>query len=650
MEQPIWTPSKERIESAVITDFCDFLTQEDFPEFTNYDDLWTWSVESPDNFWSAFWDFSNIKGTKGKRVLVNKEDIFNATFFPDAKINFAENLLRHKGIDPAIIFHSEVGERTEWSWDQLRETVSRLQQGLISNNVGAGDRVAGLVPNTPYTIAAALAVTSIGAIWCSCSPDFGFKAAMDRISQIEPKVLFCADGYTYNGKPFSSIPTAAQLSDAIPSIKRVIVFPLNSTSADITPIRDKGEHFAEFIKPFAPKKLTFNRLNFNDPVYIMFSSGTTGMPKCIVHSIGGALLQHIKEHTMQVDMRPADRLLYFTTCGWMMWNWMISGLASGVTLVLFDGSPFYPDGYRLANIVAAERVTHFGTSAKYLASCSKAAIIPKTTHDFEALRTVLSTGSPLSAEGYDYVYDAWKQDVCLSSIAGGTDILGCFVGGSPIDPVYRGECQKRHLAMDVQVYDGNANAISCEQGELVCASPHPSMPIGFWKDTDGLRYHAAYFKKFKNIWHQGDLVELTQNLGVKFYGRSDAVLNPGGVRIGTAEIYRVVEQLDEVIEGLVIGQNWDNDQRIVLFIRLKDGLRLDDQLVKKIKSEIRTNATPRHVPAIIIAISDIPRTKSGKIAELAVRDVVHGLEIKNQDSLANPEALELYNALPQLKL
>ena len=400
---------------------------------------------------------------------------------------------------------------------------------------------------------------------------------------------------------------------------------------------------------YEAREIVFTRVNFAAPLFIMFSSGTTGLPKCIIHSVGGSLLQHMKEHQLQCDIKPGDRFFYFTTCGWMMWNWLVSGLASGATLVLFDGSPFYPDGTILADITAAEKVTHFGTSAKYIDACAKADVKPAQTHDLSALRTIMSTGSPLAPEGYDYIYKDWKADVCLSSIAGGTDILACFVGGSPISPVYRGQCQKRHLAMNTQVFDENGKALQGEPGELVCTSPHPSMPIGFWDDPDGKKYRAAYFDKFENVWRHGDWVELTAQNGMTFYGRSDAVLNPGGVRIGTAEIYRQVERIEEVLEGLVIGQQWDNDVRVVLFVRLRQGVTLDDALIKRIKTEIRQNATPRHVPAKVIAVTDIPRTKSGKITELAVRDVVHGREVKNTEAMANPEALELFKNLDALQ-
>jgi acetoacetyl-CoA synthetase len=648
MTTPIWTPSRERIDAANITLFCAQLRDKGLGDFQDYDALWDWSVTDIEAFWSAFWEFAGVVGDKGSTILASPDNLIEAQFFPQAKINYAENLLNTPNDGPAMIFHSEVGVRSEWSWKELRDTVSRLQQALRSSGVGVGDRVAGIVPNSPFTIAAALAAASLGAVWSSCSPDFGFNAAMDRISQVEPKVLFCADGYTYNGKEISCIETAEQLTKALPSVLKTVIFPLNGTAVDLSGFEAQAVRWDDYIQPFTATEIIFERVAFDAPLFIMFSSGTTGLPKCIVHSVGGTLIQHLKELKLQADLKPNDRLMYFTTCGWMMWNWMISGLGCGATLVLFDGSPFYPDGNRLADIAAAEHVTHFGTSAKYLDACSKSGIVPIKTHDLTNLRTLLSTGSPLSDAGFDYVYSAWKKDICLSSIAGGTDILGCFVGGSPISPVYRGECQKRHLGMNVQVFDEHAAPIQGAQGELVCLSPHPSMPIGFWSDEGDARYKAAYFETYENIWHQGDFVELTAHNGLRFYGRSDAVLNPGGVRIGTAEIYRIVENMDEVLEGVVIGQTVEDDQRVVLFVRLAGDAVLDEALTRKIKSLIRANATPRHVPAIILQTLDIPRTKSGKIAEIAVRDTVDGRPVKNTASLANPEALALYENLPDL--
>ena len=646
MTDLLWTPSEQRKNETLLAAFAKE-TPVEGP--LDYDRLWEWSVTNKAAFWRSVWSFCGVIGEQGDAVIENEHDVKGAVFFPDAKLNYAENLLKNSGSGPAVIFHAEDGRRIEWSWDALREKVSRLQQAFVAEGLGKGDRIAGFVPNTPDTLAMMLAATSLGAVWSSCSPDFGFNGVIDRFGQIEPKILVCADAYQYNGKTHDCMATVSELAKAMPSVKRVIVASLVAEVPDISAMPETSVLLDTIIEPYSPKALRFTRVGFNDPLFILFSSGTTGLPKCIVHSVGGAILQHTKEQQLHTDLKRGDRLFYFSTCGWMMWNWLVAGLASGATLVLFDGSPFYPDGNRLADLCAAEEVTHFGTSAKYIDACAKGGIKPNERHSFDSLRVLMSTGSPLAPEGFDYIYRDWKSDLCLSSIAGGTDIMGCFVGGSSIDPVYRGQCQKRILGMDVQVYDDEGKPTDGEPGELVCAGPHPSQPIGFWNDADGQKYHNAYFAKFDNVWHHGDWVLLTPEGGMFFYGRSDAVLNPGGVRIGTAEIYRQVERVEEVLEGLVIGQQWDNDVRVVLFVRLREGVELDEALIKRIKTEIREHATPRHVPAKIIAVADIPRTKSGKITELAVRDVVHGRAVKNTEAMANPEALELYKGLEELQ-
>jgi len=585
--QPLWTPSSDRVKSSLLAKFIADTSVRSGNALPDYDQVWNWSVSDPEGFWDAFWDFCSVVGDKTGPVLREDGPLIDAQFFPECKINFAENLLAHTTDAPCIIFHSENGDRVEWSWDDLKLRVSKLQQALMAEGIVAGDRVAGFLPNLPETIAAMLAVTSLGGVWSSCSPDFGFNGVKDRFGQIEPKVLFTADAYHYNGKIHSSLEVAAELAAAIPSIQKVIVIPYVEATADISILGGKGAHWADVLGHYGPRDIAYTRMDFNAPLYIMFSSGTTGLPKCIVHSVGGALLQHLKEHQFQCDVHPGDRLFFFTTCGWMMWNWLVTGLASGATLILYDGSPFYPDGNVLTDLAVAEKITHFGTSAKYIDACAKAGIKPAKTHDLSTLRTIMSTGSPLAPEGFDYIYSDWKSDVCLSSVAGGTDIMACFVGGSPISPVYRGQCQKRQLGMNVQVFDENGKAVQGVPGELVCTSPHPSMPIGFWDDPDRKRYHAAYFEKFDNVWYHGDWVELTTEGGMIFFGRSDAVLNPGGVRIGTAEIYRQVERIEEVLEGLVIGQQWDYDVRVVLFVRLREGVTLDEALIKCIKTEIR---------------------------------------------------------------
>ena len=645
MTDQIWQPDQAIAEQTLLSDYMHFLAEDGYGSFADYDALWQWSVDDLSSFWRSVWVFGDIIGEPGDVSYAADDEIRKARFFPKARLNYAENMLRYQGAEEAICFVREDGARESWSHDALRDEVSRLQQALAARGVGKGDRIAALVPNTPQAIAFMLAAASLGAIWASCSPDFGFAAAMDRLAQINPKILLAADGYLYNGKEFSSIPLAQQLKEAIDSLQEVVVFELIGKDSDAHGGLCSWERF---IAPYEAQELRFEPMPFEAPLYVMFSSGTTGLPKCIVHSVGGVLLQHKKELLLHGDLREGDRLFYFTTCGWMMWNWSISALMCGASLVLYDGSPFYPDATRFAKIIESEQVTHFGTSAKYIDACAKAGLVAKQVADLSALRMIFSTGSPLSAEGFDYIYDQWSADLCLASIAGGTDILGCFVGGSPISPVYRGQCQKRLLGMNVAVFNEDGKAVIDEKGELVCLSAHPSMPVYFWHDEDGARYQKAYFARFENVWHHGDCVALTQQGGMIFYGRSDATLNPGGVRIGTAEIYRQVEALDQVLEAVVIGQDWQGDQRVVLFVKLRDGLALDDDLVTQIKSQIRRNATPRHVPAVILAVKDIPRTKSGKITELAVRDIVQGKPIDNEGALANPEALAYFRDLPEL--
>ncbi|MCB1909646.1 MAG: acetoacetate--CoA ligase, partial [Rhodocyclaceae bacterium] len=516
-----------------------------------------------------------------------------------------------------------------------------------AEGVGVGDRVAGFVPNMPETIAATLAATSLGATWSSCSPDFGVRGVVDRFGQIEPTVLFCADGYHYAGKQIDSLGRVAEFVAELPTLKKVVVWPYTRDSYDVSGIPN-AVTLADFIKPYPAGEIDFVQVPFNQPLFIMFSSGTTGVPKCIVHGVGGTLLQHLKEHQLQTDVKAGDRLFYFTTCGWMMWNWLISGLGSEATLLLYDGSPFHPSGNILFDYADAEQMTVFGTSAKYIDACAKAELKPVETHSLASVRTMTSTGSPLVPEGFAYVYDAIKRDVCLSSISGGTDILSCFVLGCPILPVHAGEIQCKGLGMAVEVFDDDGRPVIGEKGELVCTRPFPSMPLGFWNDADGSRYRAAYFERFDEVWCHGDFCEQTEHGGLIIHGRSDATLNPGGVRIGTAEIYRQVEKLDEVVESLVIGQDWERDVRVVLFVKLREGIALDDALVDRIRQTIRANTTPRHVPARVLQVADIPRTKSGKIVELAVRNVVHGRPVKNIEALANPEALAYFAERPEL--
>ncbi|HUN49341.1 MAG TPA: acetoacetate--CoA ligase [Stellaceae bacterium] len=650
MTKPLWQPSAAQIAAANLTRFMREATRRwkrDLPDFAA---LYRWSVERPEEFWVSLWEFSGvIAETRGERVLVDGEKMPGARFFPDARLNFAENLLRARDGADAIVFWGEDKVKRRFTRAQLYDAVSQMAQALQADGVGVGDRVAGYLPNMAETVIAMLAATSIGATWSSCSPDFGVKGVVDRFGQIEPKVLVLAEGYFYNGKAFDCLEKAREILQQLPSVKRVVVVPYTREAPSLGGVRD-AVLLPDYLAPHRPGPIAFARLPFDHPLYIMYSSGTTGVPKCIVHGAGGTLLQHLKEHRLHSDVRAGDRVFYFTTCGWMMWNWLASALASEATLLLYDGSPFHPSGNILFDYADQEGMTLFGTSAKYIDACHKANLEPKKTHKLSTVRVMTSTGSPLAPESFDYVYEKVKSDLCLASISGGTDIVSCFVLGNPIGPVWRGEIQTRGLGLAVDVFDDAGKPAPVgEKGELVCTKPFPCMPVGFWNDPQGQRYHDAYFARFPNIWCHGDYAAMTEHGGLVIYGRSDTVLKPGGVRIGTAEIYRQVEQVPEVLEAIVIGQDWDNDVRVVLFVKLREGLVLEDALVQKIRQKIRDNATPRHMPAKVIQVADIPRTKSGKIVELAVRDVVHGRAIKNVEALANPEALGLYRDLPQLK-
>ncbi|MGQ0511508.1 MAG: acetoacetate--CoA ligase [Betaproteobacteria bacterium] len=626
-EQPLWRPSPEQAAQTLIARFMAQTGNAD------YAGLHRWSIEHSEDFWNKVWDFAGVRGTKGARTLVDGRQMPGAKWFPDGRLNFAENLLRDRDQTNAIVFWGEDRIKRRLSRNDLHDLVSRLAQALRAAGVGKGDRVAGYLPNLPEGVAAMLATASIGAIWSSCSPDFGVQGVLDRFGQIEPRVFFCADGYLYGGKQFDSTEKASEILAGLPGKPRCVTVAYTGSGAVV------GESLEAFLAPFSPGAIAFEPVEFNHPLYILYSSGTTGVPKCIVHGTGGTLLQHLKEHQLHSDVRPGDRLFYFTTLGWMMWNWLASGLASGATLLLYDGSPFVGRGRILFDLAEAEGMTHFGTSAKFIDAIAKINLKPRETHRLEKLRVMLSTGSPLVAEGYDYVYASIKQDLCLASISGGTDIVSCFVLGNPAGPVWRGEIQAKGLGLAVEVYDEAGRPLASGKGELVCTRPFTAMPIGFWNDPDGAKYRAAYFERFPNVWRHGDWCEETAHGGLVIYGRSDAVLNPGGVRIGTAEIYRQVERLDEVVESLVIGQDWAGDVRVVLFVKLREGLALDDALAGRIKQQIRANTTPRHVPDKVLQVPDIPRTRSGKIVELAVRDVIHGRPVKNQEALANPEAL-----------
>ena len=655
----LWQPSPERVTQATLTDFTRKLAAATGAAFPDYGALWRWSVANKEAFWCALWDYAGVVGTRGERTLVDGGRMPGARWFPDARLNFAENLLTRRSADDhgdALVFCGEDKVARRVSHAELVAAVSRVAAALRSHGVGSGDRVAGYLPNMPEAIIAMLGAASVGAVWSSCSPDFGVEGVLDRFGQIEPKVVFAVDGYWYNGKALPLSDKVATIVGRLPSVERVVVVahlgPEAGRPNDFAAVRG-AVGWDAWLAPHAAQPIAYARLPFDHPLYIMYSSGTTGVPKCIVHGAGGTLLQHLKEHRLHGDVKPGDRLFYFTTCGWMMWNWLVSGLASGATLLLFDGSPFADRGRILWDYAEQERMTHFGTSAKYIDAIKKIALVPSKDWELAALRTVFSTGSPLSPESFDYVYQCVKEDLCLSSISGGTDIISCFVLGAPTLPVWRGEIQCRGLAMAVDVFDEDGRLVRGEKGELVCTAPFPAMPIGFWNDPDGSKYRAAYFERFPGVWCHGDYVELTGHDGIVIYGRSDATLNPGGVRIGTAEIYRQVEQLDEIVESLVIGQDWPpnevGDVRVVLFVRLRDGLTLDSALTERIRQHIRVNTTPRHVPAKVVQVTDIPRTKSGKIVELAVRNVVHGMAVKNLEALANPESLEQFRDRDELK-
>ncbi|QJR14172.1 acetoacetate--CoA ligase [Usitatibacter palustris] len=648
VQSPLWTPSPERIANANMTAFMKFVNEQHGKSFANYDDLYRWSIDQLEDFWAAVWTFCGvIAETRGNIVLADKHKMPGARFFPEAKLNFAENLLKRRDDTDAIIFWGEDKVRRHLSSKELYDTVSRFAQALAAEGVGEGDRVAGFMPNMPESVIAMLATASLGATWTSCSPDFGVQGVCDRFGQVEPKVLVCCDGYYYNNKMVETLPRIAEIVGHLPSVKRVVVIPYISEVPDASKA-PRAVNLAEFVAPFAAGDIVFHRMPFNHPLYILYSSGTTGVPKCIVHGAGGVLLMHLKEHILQCDVKPGDRVFYFTTCGWMMWNWLVSGLAANAALLLYDGSPFLGRGNVLFDFAAAEDMTHFGTSAKFIDAIAKVKVEPQKNHRLPELRVLLSTGSPLAPEGFDYVYEKVKKDVNLASISGGTDLVACFAGGCPIRPVWRGEIQCRMLGMKVEVFDENARPVVGEKGELVCTAPFPTMPLGFWNDPGDVKYRAAYYDKYENVWRHGDWCEITKHDGLIIYGRSDAVLNPGGVRIGTAEIYRQVEKLEEVVESIVIGQDWLSDVRVVLFVRLREGLALDDALAKRIREVIRDNTTSRHVPAVILQVPDIPRTKSNKIVELAVRAIVHGEPVKNVEALANPEALEHYRNRSEL--
>ena len=647
MEQPLWQPSGERIQNANMTHFMKMVRERYGRTFADYAALHQWSIDEREKFWDTLWDFCGVIGEKGARLVADGDKMPGARFFPDGKINLAENLLRRRDTGDALVFWGEDKVKRRMSRAELYDAVSRLAQALAKEGLKPGDRVGGFLPNLPETLIAMLAVTSLGAVWSSCSPDFGVKGVVDRFGQIEPEILFVADGYHYNGKQHDSLERAAGIVAALPKLKRVIVIPYTQDNPSLAGFDSRARGYADYVKPYKAGDIAFTRMPFNAPLYVMYSSGTTGVPKCIAHGIGGTLLKHLSEEALHGDIKADDRVFFFTTCGWMMWNWLMTNLACGATLLLFDGAPTYPSANIIFDYADAEKMTHLGTSAKFIDSIAKMGLEPKKTHKLETVRIIFSTGSPLAPQSFDYIYEKVKSDVSLASMSGGTDLIGSFVGGNPMGPVWRGEIQCSLLGMAVAAFDEDGRPVIAEKGELVCTKPFPSMPIGFWNDPGDKKYFETYFAAYPNIWCHGDYIEITKHGGVIIYGRSDAVLNPGGVRIGTAEIYRQVEQLNEV-ESLVVGQDWQNDVRVVLFVRLREGVKLDQALTDRIRKQIRDNTTPRHVPAKVIAVADIPRTISGKIVELAVRNVIHDRPVKNQDALANPDALKLFAHLPEL--
>jgi acetoacetyl-CoA synthetase len=639
MAKLLWQKAESEKEKTRLFQFSQRLQKKYSQSWKSYNDFHRWSVNHREDFWLEIWEYNKVIGDKKETVLSEPDDMLSSQWFPEGRLNYAENLLSlnpQKDEQTALIFWGEDKVKKKMTFGELKALTSRLAQTLKALGIKKGDRVAGYLANQPEAVAAMLATVSLGAIWSSASPDFGVQGVVDRFGQIEPKVLFASDNYWYNGKKIDCQSKVKEIAALIPSIQKVFIVPYQNEPLS-------------FVEEYQPQPLKFERVEFSHPLFIMFSSGTTGIPKCIVHGHGGTLLQHLKEQGLHGDLQSGDRLFYFTTLGWMMWNWLMSGLASGATLLLYDGSPF-PESNKqiLFDYIEEEKCTHFGTSAKYLDAAAKSGLQPIKMHKLDQLRVIFSTGSPLSPEGFDYVYESIKKDVNLSSISGGTDIISCFVLGNPLLPVYRGEIQCKGLGMAVEVFNEEGKSVVGEKGELVCTKSFPSQPVGFWRDDEQKKYKQAYFSRFENVWCHGDYVELTERGGLIIYGRSDAVLNPGGVRIGTAEIYRQVEKLEEVAESIVVGQDWQNDVRVILFVKLKEGLALDEDLINKIKQTIRQNTTPRHVPAKILQVADIPRTKSGKIVEIAVRQVIHGEAVKNKEALANPEALEYFKNLREL--
>ncbi len=649
MAKRLWQPSEERIKNSNMYRFMEFINRRYDQSFSNYTEMYQWSIDHIADFWAACWAFTEIKASKRyTQVIDDVAKMPGAQWFEGARLNFAENLLRHRDNRTAIIFHSEDRITRRLTYAQLHDHVAGLALALKRCGIGPGDRVAAFMPNMPETIIAMLATTSLGAIWSSCSPDFGIKGVMDRFGQIQPKILFAADGYFFKGRSIDCLSRIASISKQLKSVQKLVVVPFISKDPRLNQI-DRSIRYDEFSQPITCAEINFEQLPFNHPLYIMYSSGTTGLPKCMVQSAGGILLNHFKELILHTDLKRKDTIFYFTTCGWMMWNWLVSSLGTGATLLLYDGNPFHPSPEALWRIAQNESITIFETSAGYLAALQNAKARPMETCNLKFLRTILVTGSPLSEDGFEYVYHHIKKDIQLASISGGTDLNGCFALGNPMGPVYAGELQCRGLAMKVMAFDDEGRSVNNQQGELVCTAPFPSMPIYFWDDPEGLKYHRAYFDYFPGVWRHGDFITITRRGGVIMLGRSDATLNPGGVRIGTGEIYRHIEPFLEIEDSLVVGQQWKNDVRVILFVKLVSGATLDDSLKNNIRQAIRENASPRHVPAKIIEVPDIPYTLNMKKVEMAIKKAINNERIDNKDSLRNPEVLEFYANIAELK-
>ncbi len=649
MTNPLWQPDKDRQRSSRLFEFMQYAGDIWDKEFYDYETLYQWSIQETEKFWLSVWEFTGIIAeSRGDLVITNSKEMPGAKWFPDARLNYAENLLRRNDEDDAIIFWGENIVRKRLTFSELKQQVAGVAKSLKARGIRPGDRVAGYLPNMPETIISMLATASLGAIWVSCSPDFGVQGILDRFGQIRPKLLIAVDGYYYGGKTIDCLKKLHTLIPRLPSVTNTIVVSYTQERPKIEHLAN-SEYFDDILTESDSEEIEFVPMPFNHPLFIMFSSGTTGIPKCIVHGAGGTLIQHLKEHQLHTDIKENDKVFYFTTCGWMMWNWLASALASKATLLLYDGAPFYPDGNILFDFAEKENMTLFGTSAKFIDAANKGGLAPIKTHSLNKLKTITSTGSPLAPESFNYVYSRIKNDIHLASISGGTDIISCFALGNPIEPVWAGELQAKGLGMEVDIFDDLGKSVQNIKGELVCKNSFPSMPICFWNDKDYQKYRKAYFKRFPGIWHHGDYVASTDHNGMIIYGRSDAVLNPGGVRIGTAEIYRQVEQFQEVEEALCVGQEWEGDIRVILFLRLTSDVTLDNKLAQHLRQHIRDKCTPRHVPAKIIQVRDIPRTRSGKITELAVKAIIHGEEVKNREALANPESLDYYEDLEELK-